>query len=368
MKKQRISIFLPSLRGGGAERIMINLARGFSEQGIDVDLVVAKLEGAYMALVPKGVNVVNLNVKRVLFTLIPLSRYIMTRNPKAIISTMDHCNLISIFAKRISRKRNLKLLLTVHSTPSQVIKNSKNFKTSFLIPFLLKKEYRKQRKVIAVSKGVADDMCSTYKIPKENVHVIYNPVIDSDIFYKANENLNHEWFSNRNIPVILGVGRLASPKDFSTLIKAFALVRKERKARLIILGEGPMRENLNMLIGDLNLEEDVQLLGFCDNPYYYFSRAAVYVLSSYREGLPTALIEALALGCNVVATNCKSGPSEILEEGKLGKLIPIGKESIMAKAIMKALDQEKNSMNDTVFEKYSIEAATKKYLSEIEVR
>jgi len=205
------------------------------------------------------------------------------------------------------------------------------------MPFLMRLFYPWADKVVAVSKGVADDLVRITRLPKDKIQVIYNPVVTSEFFIKAEEPLDHPWFKPGEPPVILGVGRLTEAKDFPTLIRAFTLVRKERPARLMILGEGEDRPKLDALVKELGLEKDVALPGFVENPYKYMKRAAVFVLSSKWEGLPTVLIEAMALGTPVVSTACPSGPSEILEGGKWGRLVPVGDVEALAKAIVEAL-------------------------------
>ena len=169
--------------------------------------------------------------------------------------------------------------------------------------------------------------------------VIYNPVVTPELYQKITEFSEHPWFAPNSPPVILGVGRLEMQKDFATLIRAFAKVQSQRPARLMILGEGISRPQLEALVRELGVAENVTLPGFVANPYAYMARSAVFVLSSLFEGLPTVLIEAMAAGTSVVSTDCKSGPAEILERGLYGKLVPVGDIEAMAKAIISTLDR-----------------------------
>jgi glycosyltransferase involved in cell wall biosynthesis len=195
----------------------------------------------------------------------------------------------------------------------------------------------------------------------EKIKVIYNPVITPELFAKAEEPLDHPWFRPGEPPVVLGVGRLTQAKDFPTLIRAFALVRKERPARLMILGEGEERPKLEALVRELGLEEDVALPGFVGNPYKYIARAGVFVLSSAWEGLPTTLVEALALGTPVVSTNCKSGPEEILEEGRWGRLVPVGNIEELAKAIGESLSMPR-LLNGGALDRFRVDIVVDRYL------
>ncbi len=334
----KIALFLPSLRGGGAERVMVNLARGFVERGLRVDLVLARAEGPYLSQVPKEVRVVDLGARRVLYSLPGLVRYLCRERPQAMLSALNHANIVAIWAKLLARVQT-RLVVAEHNTLSRSTQNASSVRVK-LLPFLIKTFYPYADAVVAVSRGVAEDLVTTTKLPMEKIKVIYNPVITPELFAKAEEPLDHPWFRPGEPPVVLGVGRLTQQKDFPTLIRAFALVRKERPARLMILGEGEERPKLEALVRELRLEEDVALPGFVDNPYKYMKRAAVFVLSSLWEGLPTVLIEAMALGTPVVATDCPSGPAEILENGKWGHLVPVGEPLHLARAILKILQDD----------------------------
>jgi glycosyltransferase involved in cell wall biosynthesis len=213
--------------------------------------------------------------------------------------------------------------------------------TGKFIPLLVRAFYPKADKIICVSNGVAQELINKYHLPKSKIQVIYNPVVAQDMFKKAEEPLDHPWFQPGQPPIILGVGRLTAQKDFETLIKAFALVRNKTETRLMILGEGPERTKLEQFVKQLGLENDVSMPGFVDNPYKYMKRSSVFVLSSRWEGLPTVLVEALALGLPVVSTDCPSGPAEILENGKWGRLVPVGAPKALADAILAAMNDER---------------------------
>jgi glycosyltransferase involved in cell wall biosynthesis len=180
-------------------------------------------------------------------------------------------------------------------------------------------------------------LVSLFGIEPERVHVVYNPVVTDDIFDLARESVAHPWLAAKELPVILGVGRLEAQKDFTTLIHAFAIVRRERPCRLLILGEGNERPLLEATVHEVGLSTDVQLLGFVENPYAVMARSDVFVLSSRWEGFGNVLVEAMATGCSLVATDCPSGPREILQDGRLGPLVPPGDPAAMAAAILHSL-------------------------------
>jgi len=196
---------------------------------------------------------------------------------------------------------------------------------------------------VAISEAARRDLLQVTGLSEEKIGVIYNPVVTENLERKAKESLTHEWFTSDGPPVILGAGRLEPPKDFMTLIRAFSKLLDEMTARLVILGEGSKREELEDLIRSLGIEHCVQLLGFVQNPFKYMARADVFVLSSAWEGLGNVLIEAMATGCPVVSTDCQSGPREILAGGRFGELVPVRDDERLAAAISKTLNQPRRS-------------------------
>ncbi|MBE3581288.1 MAG: glycosyltransferase [Thermoanaerobacteraceae bacterium] len=338
MENKKIGLFLPSLRGGGAERVMVNLARGFAEQGLKVDLVLAKAEGPYLSQLPPDVRVVDLRASRVLASLPGLVCYLKRERPAVLLSAMDHANIVAIWARKIAGV-SCRLVVSVHTTLSRATDNASNIRSQFM-PRLIRWFYPWTEAVIAVSQGVADDLVKTTGLPRELIKVIYNPIITPELIEKAKQRIDHPWFKPGQPPVILSAGRLTKAKDFPTLIHAFAHVRAERPARLMILGEGEERPGLEALVRELGLEDDVSMPGFVDNPYAYMARAAIFVLSSAWEGFGNVLVEAMAVGTPVVSTDCPSGPAEILEGGKWGKLVPVGDVEKLAEAIIENLKRD----------------------------
>ncbi len=224
--------------------------------------------------------------------------------------------------------------------------------------------YRYAAGVITVSDGAAAAVETSLGIRRSRVQVIYNPVITGEIFSQAETAVDHPWFRYGQPPVIVGIGRLTEQKQFATLISSFSRLRARCPARLMILGEGEQRCALEALVRKLGLSEDVALPGFVANPYPYLRRAAVFVLSSAWEGLPTVLIEALALGTPIVSTNCASGPAEILGNGRLGALVPVGDIDAMAEATYQAITHRhpKPERAASSWAKYTVPAATAAYL------
>ena len=343
----KVSFFLPSLEVGGAERVMLNLAKGFVEKGINVDIVLATTKGEYLKQVPSNINLVDLGAARVSTCLLHLVKYFKKEKPSAFISAIAHANIISLWAKEISRVKT-KVLVSEHTTVSQI---AKNFKGTIMI-LLRKKFYPIADKVIAVSRGVADDLIKQTNIEEQKVKVIYNPVIDEYLLKKSKDKIEDIWFNNSEEPIILSVGRLTEAKDYETLIKSFLLVKDKIKARLVILGEGELRPDLEKLTSQLNLDNYVLMPGFIENPYKYMANAKIFVLSSKREGLPTVLIEALACGAKVISTDCPSGPCEILGSGKYGHLVKVGDVKQMAQTIIESINSSKSNYDKNDLESH----------------
>jgi glycosyltransferase involved in cell wall biosynthesis len=359
-----IAFFLPSLGGGGAERVIINLAQGIAERGLRVDLVLAAAEGAFLEQLSTSVRLVDLHSPRVLRSLVPLARYLRRERPKVLVSSMNYANLIAIWAAKLAR-RGTPVVVTVHSTLSQ---SNRLQGGPYVGPwrYLLRTFYPWATSVVTVSRGAADDFVRVLGLPRDLVEVVYNPVITPAVLAAAREAPDHPWFAPGQPPVILGVGRLTRAKDFPTLIRAFAEVRRQRAARLIILGEGEDRPALAALAQELRVADDVALPGFQENALAYMAGSALFVLSSAWEGLPTVLIEALAAGTRVVATDCPSGPREILQDGRLGALVPVGDPAALARAMLDALEQPGGAVPWDALMPFTMEAAVDNYLHLIE--
>lgn len=364
--RTRLAIFLPALLGGGAERTMLNLAHGLSDRGYDIDLVLARSAGPYLEQVSKDLRIIDLSRGRrirkhhTLRSLPAMVRYLRTEQPDGMISSMAPANVTAIIAKRLAGYDG-RLVINEQNTMSLQASSSRH-RLIKLSPKLAKLFYPSAYQVVGVSEGVVDDLVRTTGIDRNKVEVIYNPVITAELRRKARETLDHPWFKHGEPPVIIAVGTLTEQKDFATLLEAFASVRVHRRARLIILGEGRLREPLEALVHDLGLADSVSLPGFVDNPYAYMSHAAVFVLSSRWEGLPTVLIEAMACGTPVVATDCPSGPREILKGGKLGCLVPVGDRDALAEGIGGALDSQTSTVAPECLEPYDTDVIMDKYI------
>jgi len=331
----KIAVLLPNLRGGGAQRAMALLAQGLAKQDFDVDLVLASAEGPYLSQVPSKVDIVDLGAHRALASLPNLVRYLRRERPEVLLSAMNHVNVVALWARKLSRV-SMRTVVSVHNTLSQQLQNASSLQDRLALLWI-RPFYPWADAVVAVSKGIAEDLIRLTGLPQEKVQVIYNPVITPKLFERAEQPVDHPWFASGEPPVILGVGRLTKQKDFPTLIRAFSIIRRKRLIRLVILGEGEDRPKLEALVRELGLEEEVDMPGFVENPYAYMKRAAVFVLSSAWEGFGNVLVEAMAVGIPVVSTDCPNGPAEILEGGKWGRLVPVGDVHELAEAVEEAM-------------------------------
>ncbi|MCW6037695.1 glycosyltransferase [Spirulina subsalsa FACHB-351] len=362
---QHIACLLPNLAGGGQERVTLNLLRGLSGKGRQLDLVVAQAKGPYLDQIPPEVQLVDLGVsmedrlQSAVKLILPLARYLRQAKPDILLSHLVWTNEIAVIAYWLAR-RPLQLVLWEQMPASLQASHSL---TQGVKLWLMRSLYPKASAIVAPSRGVAQAFEQSLKLKANAVQVVYNAVVDDTLLQKAQAPLNHPWFFAYQPPVILAIGRLSEQKDFPTLIKAFAQVRKNRLLRLIILGEGGLRRSLENLVRELGVGEDVQLPGFVPNPYAYLSRAAMFVLSSKFEGLPTVVIEALACGCPVVSTDCPYGPREILADGQYGRLVTVGDVQGLARGIYETLNAPvSRDLLKVRSQAFTVQEATQSYL------
>ena len=341
-----IALYDPTLTGswtGGAQKGLLNLACGFAQRGLKVDLVVISPAGPEQLLAEvelTGVRIVSLQWPRRGFsTVIAMISYLRRERPDFLISGLDGANLVAIWAKYLSIVSTRVFVQETNNISHHLKQRSLKKRLTLA---LMRFSYRWADSIIAVSQGLAQDMAYILNLPIEHIRVIYNMTMAPGLLTKEPTfRIEEPWFDPDTPPVILGAGRLYQQKDFSTLIRAFALVRQQRQARLIILGEGEERIRLASLVKDLDIQDDVAMPGFVIDPYtyvWYMDSADVFVLSSIYEGLPTVLFDAIACGTQCVSTDCENGPREILGEGKYGRLVPVGDVNSLAEAILAALD------------------------------
>lgn len=332
--RRHIALFVPSLRGGGAERVMVLLANSLAERGHQIDLVLVSAAGPYLDEVAAQVRIVDLGRKRVLTSLWPLARYLRRNRPDAMLSAMTHANLIAIWARMLAGTA-IRLVASEHNSPSQTLGiNGLAFLTRLLISLF----YPRVDAVVCVSNEAREEMALMFPTLRQKLRTIYNPHDVKLIHNLMEYPPDHPWLGYPGIPVILAVGRLTAQKDYPTLLRAMKHILQNRAVRLIILGHGEEETALRQLARELGIAKHVDFCGFQKNPYAWMRCCDLYVMSSAWEGLPGTLIEALICGAKVVSTNCRTGPAEILEDGKWGSLVPVGDASALARAVQQTLD------------------------------
>lgn len=352
----KIALFLPSLNGGGAERVLINLSTAFAEKGIEVDLLVGNADGPFIHDVSNAVRLVDFKVKRIIATVLPLTRYLRNEQPKALLSTMGHANVVALISKYLA---HASIPVVVREANTITVNTEHAGIKERLLSALVRRTYRFADSIVVNSAGSGADLAKFLKLDRRRILTIPNPVSPTVLAKSARADVDHPWFREDQPPVILGVGRLCPQKDFATLLRAFRLVRNKQIARLVILGEGEERASLSNLAHQLRIEDDVYMPGFVKNPFSFIRRSAVFVLSSRWEGSPNVLVEALALGAPVVSTDCRSGPAEIL--GKASPwLVSVGNAPKMASVILERLNS--HSGIDVDLTEYMLERVAERYL------
>jgi glycosyltransferase involved in cell wall biosynthesis len=364
MPKQHVAIYLPSLRGGGAERVMATLANAFVARGFVVDLVLASAEGPYLKELSPKVTVVDLKAGRVTRSLPGLVAYLRRERPQAMLSALNHANVIAVLARFLARVPT-RLVISERNTLTKDATRNQGIAARFVY-VLMRWLYPHADGIVAVSEGAADALSCFANIPRKRIATVYNPYDLLTIQQRASIALDHPWFASGEPPVVLGIGRLTAQKDFPSLIRAFAQLGTQHPARLMILGEGELHADLQALGDSLGLgAHNFCLQGFVDNPFAYMARCGVFVLSSRWEGLPNVLIQALACGASVVSTDCPSGPAEILENGKWGTLVPVGDVEALAKAILENLTETEHQDVSIRAAYFNVERAADEFLRQL---
>lgn len=357
----RIAIFASFSGKGGVERMLLNLAEGFAGIGCHVDLLMIKSSSLHLKTVPQGLNLIKLHANHTWGSLPELTGYLQRARPDALLAAKDRANQVAILARRLSRtSTRLAVRMGTHVSAAIAGKGGVK-KVLWYLPIRLL--YRQADEIVAVSEGVKKDLMRITGLPPERITVIANPAVSNRIYSLAAASTPHPWFNDTTIPVVLGAGRLTRQKDFPTLVRAFAKVKAVRACRLIILGDGNDREKLLSLARELKIDRDIDLPGFISNPYAYLRRASLFVLSSIWEGSPNVLTEALALGTPAVATDCPSGPREILKDGAIGRLVPVGDPDALAAAMLSTLAAPPDTaLLKTAVHEYAVAFSSRRYM------
>lgn len=355
---------MATLGTGGIGKMRTHLIQELVSRGFRVDLLLGHQSGPYLKKLDSQARLINMGTTHSLTGLPRLISYLRDDHPVALITEKNRVNKLVLRAKWLSRS-TVPVYSSIHGPVS--------LKLAMLPPRKRRQMHRSMsrcyplnRKIIAVSHGVGQDFIETFDYPREKLNVVGNPVITRDIYENVKHPPGHPWLEDRTFPVVVSVGRLVEQKDYPTLISALNLLKSHKPCRLIILGEGEKRSELENMIRTLGLNDLIDLPGFVPNPYAFVDRADLFVLSSAWEGFGNVLVEALALGTPVVATDCPFGPREIVQNGRLGPLVPVGDPQAMAQAMEKVLrhppDKKKLQGGTSA---YTAEASADGYLKTI---
>lgn len=332
-KKMKVTFFTAQYSNTGVPLAQIRLAKLFLSKGYVVDFILGSIPEGFKIPELTGINVINLKHVRVLTMFRVIIKYLKSSKPDIIISAEDHMNVVVLASSKIARSK-AKISVSFRLSATRVY-SGKYLSKSWLMQKALGLVYRKADILACVSKDMAKEYNKMYKT--EKFTSVYNVIVDSESKQRMKEAVDEAWLINKTTPVVISAGTLTKRKGCHILIMAMKQVIKSIDAKLIILGEGYQREVLEKMIIDNDLGSSIKLVGHKPNPLKYYYHSDVYALSSYSEGLPNVLVEAMMCGCTPVATDCPTGPREVLQDDKYGYLVPMHDPQVMAEAIIKAL-------------------------------
>lgn len=334
---KKIALYIRNMNGGGAEKVFMTLSNHFISKGYEVDLLLTSSKGTHISSLDKRVRVIELSSKKTVLDFFKLVGYLKNESPDVLLSGLTNCNLIASISSLFSRS-DTRIYVTQHSYQTEAFKAQSPI-IRYIYKALIGTFYRRANGLISVSEGVNKDLTDSFRFLKKRSAVINNPF---DIPYIKRQSLlssNHPWLNkHKNYKVIISAGRLNPAKDFENLLRAFAIVKNQLNVRLIILGEGKLKDDLSESIEKKKLNGLVDLYGFTENPFSFIAKADVFVASSKHEGLSNVIIESMICGVPIVSTDCPSGPAEILENGIWGKLVPTNNPEALADAICTQLN------------------------------
>lgn len=328
-RQRKIALFIQTLRAGGGVVCLLTVARDLVARGFCVDLLVLHTSRSDRHLVPEGVRLTNFQRRDSIAALPQLLRYLKREPPDVLLVNNPYPGVAALIAKGLFL-RSLSLVYRHANTFSREAPTPDSRLLRYFLPFA--------DAIITISRGATEDFKRSFPNVSHLVRYVPNAAVTPDIAEQATSPVDHPWFNDPTQSVVLSVARLAPQKDLATLLRAFAEVVRSRPARLVILGEGTERTKLTLLARELGISPFVQFPGDIRPAFPYMAKARLFVLSSAWEGLSMVLLEAMACGTPVVSTDCPYGPSEILEGGKWGRLVPPGDWRSLASAILETLD------------------------------
>ena len=337
----KICFILPSFQMGGIEKVFVELANNFVNRYQDVSIIFHTCGGSLDKELSEDVVQVPLIANSYKSFIPMLIKYIDQHRPDVLLTSVYAIGMAAIIAKIFTRHKP-KVIVGAHNRLSFKVSKPDNWKDRIFLRLGATTLLRFADSIVCVSKGVAEDLRQFALIPHNKLVTIYNPVVSQKLKNLAAETVNHPWFnkSSTKHQVIISVGRLVPQKGFEVLLQAFSIVKKKRNVKLLIIGDGPELNNLQKQARSLHLDGDVIFFGQTLNPYKFLSKSDLFVMASHWEGFGNVLVEALACGCPAVSTDCKSGPREILDDGKFGELVSVSDPVALASAICRSLSSE----------------------------
>lgn len=355
----KLAILISDFENGGVERSLTHLATELTHCGFQVDYLIGNPSHPYLQDLDARVQVYPVMSERAA----RVSAYLRAQCPDILLTAKLTDDLLAVALRTQLRCHALRLVTIVGTVLSaSVAESSLNPVRNWLKRQQIRKTYQQLDAMVAVSLGVAEDLRQQFRLHTPPIHVLANPIISTELTTLAAQPCIHPWLQPEMPPVVLAIGGLRRVKDFPTLLAAFAQLIQQVDARLIILGEGRQRAKLVRLAARLGITAQLALPGFVANPFPWLARARVLALSSRREGFGNVLIEALALGTPVVATDCPTGPREALGDGRWGRLVPVGDAAALAGALRECLrDSAIRQLQPEAIEPYRVEVAGAAY-------
>ncbi len=361
MTHHRIAIFASTSGHSGVDRAMQNLIPELCARGFLVDQLKVRRHGPNLEFSHPNYRIIDLGTSHTYTAVFAIARYLKQYTPCVMLSDKDRVNRTALAARWLSgTKTNL---VFSSGTTISIDLSHRGAVERGIQRWSMRNLYPKAQRVIVTCKGVADDMSDYTGLARDKIYVVESPVIPDSLLTTSPAAPAHPWLQEKTTAVILGVGELSDRKDFTTLIRAFAQLQCEPAPRLIILGKGKRKDALLALCDELGVSERVDFPGHVPDPYAFMAHANVFAFTSRWEGLGFVLIEALAMGCPVVSTDTPSGPSEILQDGKYGPLVPVGDVDALTKELQKVIvNPPEKSWLQQAAQPYTVSAAADAYL------
>ncbi|MFQ5527082.1 MAG: glycosyltransferase [Thermoanaerobaculia bacterium] len=337
-RPRSLVVVRPTLGPGGADRVTVTLLESLDRDRVSPSLVLFRREGPYLDDLPEDVPLETLGASSLWTAWWPLARYLARQQPDVLFSTCSGTNVTACLASILSGRR-ARLVLSERN----VLMRDQPLVKKWLMLFAKNLLYPVADRITVVSRGVANDLLDKLFLDSDKLEVVYNPIVGPDVEAMASEALKDPPF-DLHVPVVLAAGRLVPAKGFDVLLAAFASVAAQTEAHLVILGDGPLRSELEAQARGHGIAGRVHMPGFVKNPFRYMARSTVFVLSSRFEGLPGVLLQAMACGVPVISTDCPAGPDEILTDGRDGVLVPVNSAEAIAGELLTLLrDPERRS-------------------------